>query len=359
MRRVSKPTQGAFRPINADHSGGIGRAAGGDLPLPDMITRENARTQERYLEFFAVTIRNAHTRRAYMTAATRFFAFCDDRGLELSQVTPMLVAGYIESHPGEALTVRLHLAALRRLFDWLVTGGILPYSPVTSVRGPKLARKVGTTPVMTAGGVDAVIAGTDSPTLAGLRDRALLLVMLMSFARIGALLALTRSNYQKAEGTPRLQLKEKGSQERTLPLPKEAAAALDSWLIGAGPALPSSPLFPAIDPLSNKATTRPLSARMALKRVKRAAARAGESSDLCNHSFRATGITLFRQAGGSLDRAQAIAGHASSETTRLYDRSDEQLNADELDLRFARPSSPYNPVAREEQLGNTSQDAKV
>ena len=78
----------------------------------------------------------------------------------------MLVAGYIESHPGEALTVRQHLAALRRLFDWLVTGGILLHSPVTSVRGPRLSRQVGTTPVMTAESVAAVIAATSSPTLA-------------------------------------------------------------------------------------------------------------------------------------------------------------------------------------------------
>ena len=93
VRRVSKPAQEAFRPLNEDRSEGIERAAGGVIPLPDLIAQEDPRTQERYLEFFAVTIRNPHTRRAYMTAATQFFAFCDDRDLELTQVTPMLVAG--------------------------------------------------------------------------------------------------------------------------------------------------------------------------------------------------------------------------------------------------------------------------
>ena len=98
----------------------------GEARLPHLIAQESPRTQERYLEFFAVTIRNPHTRRAYVAAASRFFAWVETRAPRLASVTPMLVAAYIESHPGEALTIRQHLAALRRLFDWLVTGGSLP-----------------------------------------------------------------------------------------------------------------------------------------------------------------------------------------------------------------------------------------
>ena len=329
MRRVGEDIQGLR--AETDKRAGITsvKVAGGAGALPAVIAREDARSRERYLEFFAVTIRNAHTRRAYLTATSQFFAWLEGRGLGLSEVTPMLVAGYIESHPGEALTVRQHLAALRRLFDWLVTGGILNTSPVTSVRGPRLTRRVGKTPIMTAAGAAGVIGATESPTLAGLRDRALLLVMLLSFARIGALLAVSRSGYRKG-------------QDRSIPLHKEAALALDSWIAAAGPADGDSPLFPAIDPVADRPTTRVLGARAALRRVKRAAVRAGAPASICNHSFRATGITLFRAAGGSIERAQMIAGHATTETTRLYDRSEERLNADELEIRlvFDPPAQP-------------------
>ena len=310
----------------------------GEARLPHLIAQESPRTQERYLEFFAVTIRNPHTRRAYVAAASRFFAWVETRAPRLASVTPMLVAAYIESHPGEALTIRQHLAALRRLFDWLVTGGILPNSPVTSVRGPRMNRQVGKTPVMTGAAAAAVITAAASPTLAGLRDQALLSIMLLSFTRVGALVTLPRSAYSAAtqDGSASLRIREKGSQERLIPLHKEAAAALDAWLTAAGPAAPHDPLFPAIDHATYALTSRPLTTRLALKRVKRAAALAGQGGSICSHSFRATGITLFRAAGGSLEHAQQLAGHASSETTRLYDRSDTKICADELEKRLSR-----------------------
>ena len=69
----------------------------------------------------------------------------------------------------------------------------------------------------------------------------------------------------------------------------------------------------------------------ALERVKKAASYAGLHDKISNHSFRATGITLFRKAGGTLDKAQQIAGHASAETTRLYDRSGDEISAGEVE----------------------------
>ena len=80
--------------------------AGGAGVLPAVIAREDARSRERYLEFCAVTIRNARTRRAYLSATSQFFTWLEGHGLGLSEITPKLVAGYIESDPGEALTVR-------------------------------------------------------------------------------------------------------------------------------------------------------------------------------------------------------------------------------------------------------------
>ena len=83
-------------------------------------------------------------------------------------------------------TVKQHLAAIRMLFDWLVTGGILASNPATSVRGPKHVIKRGKTPVLTTDQARVLIESIDTSTLVGLRDRALIGVMTYAFARIGA-----------------------------------------------------------------------------------------------------------------------------------------------------------------------------
>ena len=74
---------------------------------------------------------------AYGAAVTRFFAWCDARGLELAQISPVAVATYIEEMQGgyRAPTIKQHLAAIRRLFDWLVIGQVVPANPAASVRG--------------------------------------------------------------------------------------------------------------------------------------------------------------------------------------------------------------------------------
>ena len=74
------------------------------------------------MEFFTAQIRNPHTRAAYGVAVTRFFTWCDARGLELAQ----LVAdrgGHLHRRDAKrgyrAPTIKQHLAVIRRLFDWL------------------------------------------------------------------------------------------------------------------------------------------------------------------------------------------------------------------------------------------------
>ena len=114
----------------------------------------------------------------------RFATWCERRGLALDRVEPMVVAAYIEQLSGALApaSVKQHLAALRMLFDWLVVGQVLPFNPASSVRGPKHVVKTGKTPVLSAKETWALLDGIDISTLAGLRDRALLGVLVYSFA---------------------------------------------------------------------------------------------------------------------------------------------------------------------------------
>jgi len=97
--------------------------------LPATIAEAGERAGRRFIEFFTANIRNRNTRFAYARAVTQFFDWSEARGLTLHLISPVLVATYIEQHPGSKPTVKQHLAAIRMLFDWLVTGQVVPINP--------------------------------------------------------------------------------------------------------------------------------------------------------------------------------------------------------------------------------------
>ena len=144
--------------------------------LPATVRRAGPQAAERTVEFFTAQIRNPHTRTAYAAAVTRFFTWCDARGLALAQISPIAVATYIEDMQRRyrAPTIKQHLAAIRRLFDWLVIGQVVPTNPATSVRGPTHIVRTGKTPVLQPAEARQLLDTIDTSTLRGLRDRALL-----------------------------------------------------------------------------------------------------------------------------------------------------------------------------------------
>ena len=165
-------------------------AAAAAAPAPRTTTpalfSPSVHAERRFWEFFTAHIRNPNTRLAYLAAVRRFAEWCERRALALDQVEPMVVAAYIEQLSGALApaSVKQHLAALRMLFDWLIVGQVLPFNPASSVRGPKHVVKTGKTPVLSAKETRALLDGIDVATLVGLRDRALLGVLVYSFARV-------------------------------------------------------------------------------------------------------------------------------------------------------------------------------
>jgi site-specific recombinase XerC len=108
--------------------------------LPALVAAAGDRAGVRFLEFFAANIRNPHTRRAYGRAVGEFLAWCESVGVaSLAAVQPLHVASWIELEGRQvsAPSVKQRLAALRHLFDWLVTGQVVPVNPAASVRGPR------------------------------------------------------------------------------------------------------------------------------------------------------------------------------------------------------------------------------
>jgi integrase/recombinase XerD len=288
----------------------ISRPEAGRLTVPAIITDAGDGAARRFLEFFTANIRNPNTRAAYAQAVAQFLRWCDGRRLGLRDIEPMAVAAYIESHPGSAPTRKQHLAAIKMLFDWLVTGQILPFNPASSVRGPKYSVKKGKTQVLSAEDartlLDSIVPPqAAAPSLIDLRDRALIAVMVYSFARITAVIGMKGEDYYQNSKRWWLRLHERGGKFHELPAHHNAEAYLDAYLTAAGIADDrKAPLFRSAAGRTGQLTGQPLDRRNAWDMVKRRARAAGVSERICNHTFRATGITAYLE----LRRGPTIIG---------------------------------------------------
>ena len=322
--------------------------AQGNLPtVPAIIAQAGDNAARRFIEFFTATIRNKNTRRAYARAAADFLAYCQHGGLTLPGIEPVHVAAYIEqlTRSKAAPTVKQHLAAIGMLFDWLTSGGIIQFNPAASVRGPKHVVKRGKTPVLTAKEardlIDSIAVyeineetqqpDPDRPILIGMRDRALIGVMVYSFARVGAALGMKVEDYYTEGRRAWFRLHEKGGKRHEVPAHHNAADYLDAYLAVAGIAAErKSPLFRSIDRYRTL-TARPIDSRNALDIIKRREKAIGLPETICCHTFRATGITAYLENGGTIEHAQQIANHESPKTTKLYDRTSDQITLDEVE----------------------------
>jgi integrase len=126
-------------------------------------------------------------------------------------------------------------------------------------------------------------------------------------------------------------LHEKGGKHHEVPAHHNAEAYMDAYIAGAGIGeAKHTPLFRALDP-AGRLTDRRLNRTKVLKMIKRRARQAGLSPTVCCHTFRATGITAYLNAGGTIEKAQQIAAHESPRTTKLYDRTNDELTLDEIE----------------------------
>ena len=120
--------------------------------VPALIQSAGRKAKRRFVEFFTANISNDNTRVAYLRAVNRFCSWCESRKLSFETIEPTLVAMYIKElgrHYSDA-SIKQHLAAIRMLFDYLVTGGIINVNPAASVRGPRHQVRKGKTPVLSA-----------------------------------------------------------------------------------------------------------------------------------------------------------------------------------------------------------------
>src|SRR3954452_8508813 len=204
--------------------------------VPALIAERGDQASWRYVEFFTANINNDHTRRAYARACSRFFAWCENRGLLLTTIRPFDVAAWVkelqENHgaPG----VKQQLAAVRMLFDWLIIGQVLPMNPAAAVRGPTHVGKTGKTPVLDAAEWRKLIDSIPTETVRDLRDRALIATLTYSFARITAALRMKVEDLRPKGAGWQIFLQEKGGKQHMMPCHHALAEALRAYIDAAG-----------------------------------------------------------------------------------------------------------------------------
>ncbi len=223
------------------------------------------------------------------------------------------------------------MAAIRMLFDYLVTGHVLEGNPASSVRGPKHVVKKGKTPVLSASEARQLLDAIDVRTIIGLRDRALIGLLVYSFARVSAAICMNTGDYYSQGRRMWFRLHEKGGKYHEVPAHHNAVEYLDAYLGAAGVTEQTKlPLFRTLD--RRRALTADRMHRTdVLRMIKRRACAANLPASTCCHTFRATGITAYLECGGSLEHAQRIAAHESARTTKLYDRTSDAVSLDEIE----------------------------
>ena len=146
--------------------------------------------------------------------------WCDAYDIHsIQSVRAFHVAAWVEdlTRSYASATVKQQLAAIKSLYDWLVVKQVVPHNPAAPVRGPRQASGKGKTPVLTPEEARQLLESIEVHTVKGLRDRALIALMLYSFARVGAVLSMQVSDVFFQQKRMWVRLHEKGGKLHDMP----------------------------------------------------------------------------------------------------------------------------------------------
>jgi integrase/recombinase XerD len=297
--------------------------------LPEILVRAGKAAVFAADEFFYGRIRNEHTRAAYLHAVKRFLQWAEAEDLELVTITSKHVGQYLDGlrKKTSVSTSKQHLAGLRHFFDGLVTRHAMLLNPALSVRGERYQVVEGKTPEITVAHARQLLASISTSGVVGLRDRAIVAILIYTASRAGAVATLRRGSFYRAGDQSMLHFDEKGGKSREIPVRHDLEQMLLDYIAAAGlrDARKDTPLFRTAYRKTGRLTENALYAVDVCRLVKRRLKDASLPSHLSPHSFRVTTITDLLEQGVPLEDVQRLAGHADPRTTRLYDRRQKKI----------------------------------
>ena len=289
-------------------------------PPPAIVTAAGAGAEFAWDEFFKGQIANAHTRKNYAHAVRHFLAWCDhpDRQVPLVRITPGDVGDYLAGLELATPTKKLRLAALRKFFDLLVVRHVVVLNPAASVRAERYPVVEGKTPEISADQARALLRSIDASNSVGLRDRAVLAVLIYTAARVGAVAKLTVKNLVHDGSQYTLRFSEKGGKSREIPVRHDLEQLLLSYVQAAG--ITEGPLFRTANRKTRTLTKNAMTGIDVCRMMKRRLKSADLPGQFSPHSFRVATVTDLLEQNVPLEDVQYLAGHADPRTTRIYDR---------------------------------------
>lgn len=277
------------------------------------------------VEWFA-NIENANTQRAYRNDVREFMRFAGIRQAEEFRLVKRshLIAWrkQLETRTLEASTVRRKLSAVASLFDYLCECNAVPFNPADGVKRPNQGTNEGKSPALGDAEAKALLEAPAPDTLKGLRDRAILSILLFHGLRRAELCSLTVGDMQSRRAVMHFRVHGKGGKIRFLPVHPHSLQRISEYLERAGHGDKSdNALF---RPVKNSAggLDEALTGHGVYKDVVRKYARVLglDPSAVCVHGLRATAATNALDHEADIAKVQEWLGHASIATTRLYDR---------------------------------------
>ena len=277
------------------------------------------------VEWFA-NIENANTQRAYRNDVREFMRFAGIHQAEEFRLVKRshLIAWrkQLETRTLEASTVRRKLSAVASLFDHLCECNAVPFNPADGVKRPNQGTNEGKSPALGDAEAKALLEAPAPDTLKGLRDRAILSILLFHGLRRAELCSLTVCDMQSRRGVMHFRVHGKGGKIRFLPVHPHSLQRISEYLERAGHGdKPDNALF---RPVKNSAggLDEALTGHGVYKDVVRKYARVLglDPSAICVHGLRATAATNALDHEADIAKVQEWLGHASIATTRLYDR---------------------------------------
>lgn len=222
----------------------------------------------------------------------------------------------IEKKELSALTIGGYLTALRRFFEWLESVKRYP-NIAKSVRGPKRKRGFKKDALSIAQS-QALLAGIDRSTLQGMRDYALINLMLRTGLRTIEVIRATKQDIGPFSGVTVLWIHGKGrdSKDEFVVLTQKALDPINDYLAKRGSIKEGAALFASCSSknFGKRLTTRSIS-RIVKERLKTIGINDGR---ITAHSLRHTAITLSLMAGATPQEARALARHSDINTTMIY-----------------------------------------
>jgi site-specific recombinase XerD len=278
-------------------------------------------------EFFLGTIRNPHTRRAYLHAVRSFLAWTEHEALELPSVTPGMVGQYLDGLAVSTPTKKLHLAAIRSFLDLLVQRHVLVLNAAHSVKAPRYAAIEGKTPEITVEQCRRLLASIRLNNVLDYRDRAIIGILIYTAARAGAVASLRVKDFVRDGAQFVLCFSEKGGKARRIPVRADLEGFIMDYL-GVAAIMDvgrEEPLFRSAAGRTGRLTPQGISAIDLYRMVKRRLKQAGIQTDASPHSFRACTATDLLLQNVPLESVQELLGHSEPRTTRLYDRRKKEV----------------------------------